>query len=163
MNALDKYISENAGRTDIYETKAYWTQCVALAKHYSQNVIWVTIWSFGGSAKTWWENKSNTFPEFLWDRIPNDIKKPEQVPQIWDIIFFETGTQYDHVAIVQQAPAWVNQIKVFEQNTGNWDGSWYDDRARVNTYTYNNCLGWYSPKKFYIEYRWVPVHFIPPY
>lgn len=160
MNSLEKYISKNAGRTDIYETVALGSQCVALAKHYSENEIGIKLWSFWGSAKTGWENTSNTFSDSLWERIPNDMSKPNQVPNIGDLIFFETGTPYDHVAIVRNAPVWVNKIEVFEQNTGNGDGSWYDDRARVNTYTYNNCLWWYSAKSFYVEYRGVPVNFI---
>ena len=26
---------------------------------------------------------------------------------------------------------WEDKIEVFNQNTGNWNGKWYDDRSRV--------------------------------
>jgi hypothetical protein len=162
MNALEKYISKYAGSTDIEETEAYWTQCVALVKHYSNEVIWVPLGSFWGTARTGWDNESNTFPASKWDKVPNDITKPDQLPNIWDIIFIETPYYADHTAIVRNTFWTENKIEVFEQNTGNWDGEGYDDRARVNTYTYNNVLGWYSPKNFYIEFKWVPVYFIEP-
>ena len=53
--------------------KVYGHQCVDLVKQYTIDVFWITLWTFGGSAKTWWENASNTFPEKQWEKIHNDI------------------------------------------------------------------------------------------
>lgn len=159
MNAVERYIRKNAGRTDIRETIQLWTQCVAIVKHYVKDVIGISLGRFWGSAKTGWFNKSNTFPSSDWIRTPNDISNSNQLPSVGDVIFFKTNTQWDHVAIVRKTFK-ENKVEVFEQNTGNWDGKGYDDRARVNTYTYNDCYGWYTPIGFYVEYRGVTVHFI---
>ena len=117
----------------------YGSQCVDLVKHYSQNVLWIKLWSFWGSAKTWWENKENTFK-------PEIFKKNEyyrdNVPEAWDIIFFKTNTPYWHTAVVLSASK--DWIEVLEQNVGNWDWKWYDDRVKIWLYNYNNVMGWYS-------------------
>lgn len=122
--------------------KEYGHQCVDLIKHYSQNVLWIKLWSFWGSAKTWWENKSNTFK-------PEIFKKNEyygdNIPEAGDIIFFRTTTSYWHTAIVLSAS--MDWIRVLEQNVGNWDWKWQDDRIKIWLYNYNNVMGWYSSIK----------------
>lgn len=122
--------------------KEYGHQCVDLIKHYSQNVLWIKLWSFWGSAKTWWENRENTFKpevfkknEYYWDNIP----------EAGDIIFFRTTTSYWHTAVVLSANK--DSIKVLEQNVWNWDWKWNDDRIKIWLYNYNNVMGWYSSIK----------------
>lgn len=160
QNSLEKYISKTAGTLIDYDW-VYWSQCVDLIKNYTANVMNIRLGTFWWSAKTGWYNESNTFPTNDWDRIENDITKYDQVPSVWDIIFIKTGTPYDHVAIVRKAPKWSVTFEVFEQNTGNGDWYGYDDRCRINTYNYNDVYGWYTPKKFFIEYRGVPVIRLP--
>ena len=46
-------------------------QCVALAKLLSKEVHGIQLGTFGGSAKTGWENKSNTFDPNEWIKIEN--------------------------------------------------------------------------------------------
>ena len=119
--------------------KEYGHQCVDLIKHYALNVLWIKLGSFWGSAKTWWENKENTFK-------PEIFKKNEyyrdNIPEAWDIIFFNTNTSYWHTAVVLNANK--DWIKVLEQNVWNWDWKWSDDRVKIWLYNYNNVMGWYS-------------------
>lgn len=123
----------------------YWSQCVDLIKRYTIDVFWITLWTFGGSAKTGWYNQSNTFPVEQWEKIVNNYSDENQVPIPWDIIFWGYGT-YWHVGIVTEAKKGVNSIEVFNQNTGNWDWEGYDDRSRIQNANYNQCLGWYRKK-----------------
>lgn len=161
MNILEQYIRKNAGTLIDYDW-VYGSQCVDLIKHYSKNVLWIPLGTFWGSARTGWQNRSNTFTTEKWEWVVNDKTRPDQVPNIWDVIFFNIW-DYGHVAIVRSADPGRHTFEVFEQNTGDANGYGYDDRCRVNTYNYSLVYGWYTPKKFYIEYRWVPVHFIEPY
>ena len=158
-NSLEFYIRKVISK-NINTDWMYGSQCVDLVKHYCTNLIKQTIWTFWGSAKTGWENKSNTFPKKYWNKIINDFNKPNQVPNIWDIIFFNTW-EYWHTGIVIKAYPWENKIKILEQNVWNWDWVWSDDRVKIWYYTYNNVLGWYSHKDFMVEYKWLPVFIVP--
>lgn len=123
----------------------YWSQCVDLIKKYTIDVFWITLWTFWWSAKSGWNNKSNTFPEDEWEKIENNYDDEDQTPKAWDIIFWWYGT-YGHVWIVINWFKGENKIEVFNQNTGNWNWTWYDDRSRIENNTYNQCLGWYRLK-----------------
>jgi len=154
-NSLEKYllsvISKNIDMDWVYQA-----QCVDLIKHYTINVMNISLWTFWGSAKTGWENKSNTFPKDDWIKIKNDFDNPEQTPEKWDIIFFSTWV-YGHVWIVMRSYPWENKIKILNQNTGNWDWEWTDDRTRIEYCSYNDVLGWYRCKRFMVEYKWIPI------
>ncbi len=157
--ALDIYVRKHAGSTNIKETQALGTQCVALVKHYAKEVVLVPLWRFWWSARSGWNNFYNTFPADKWERVENDPKNPGQVPNDGDIIFFDTG-KYGHTAVVTRAIPGENTLKVFEQNVWDWDGRWDDDKARVSEYSYKNVYGWYSPKNFCMNYRGVSVFFV---
>lgn len=124
----------------------YGSQCVDLIKQYTIDVFWITLWTFGGSAKTGWYNQSNTFPVEQWEKITNNYSDENQVPMPWDIIFWGYGA-YWHVWIVTEAKKGVNSIEVFNQNTWNWNWEGYDDRSRIQNANYNQCLGWYRLKE----------------
>lgn len=49
--------------------KEYGHQFVALIRHYAQNVLKFNLWVFGGSAKTGWFNRVNTFEKKFFDKI----------------------------------------------------------------------------------------------
>lgn len=110
-------------------------QCVALAKLYSREVLWITLPSFGGSAKNWWLN-SNTFSEKYWK------KSTKGIPPQGAIVFFDIWP-YGHVAVVNTAGK--DSMIVCEQNATwkPWDAPW--DEIKLSTYKYTKCLGWYSP------------------
>lgn len=128
----------------------YGHQCVDLIKQYTLDVFWITLWTFGGSAKTGRENASNTFPSDTWEKIDNDITDINQVPLEWDIIFWGYGTNW-HTAVVLKWYEWEDRVSVFNQNTGNWNGKWYDDRSRIQDQSYNGILGWYRKKDSEID------------
>ncbi len=130
--------------------KVYGHQCVDLIKQYTIDVFWITLGTFGGSAKTGWENASNTFPEDIWEKIYNDITNINQVPLKWDIIFW-WYKNYWHTAIVIEWFKWEDRITVFNQNTWNWNGKGYDDRSRIQEQDYNWILGWYRKKDNLLE------------
>lgn len=127
----------------------YWMQCVDLIKHYTRDVLNIRLGTFWGSAKTWWENRSSTFPDSEWRKIENDFSNPSQVPSRGDVIFFEGSSfhpLYWHVAIVVNAVSGENKIQVLEQN-GVWSGTGiWKDSIRLEEYTYNGVSGWYSKK-----------------
>lgn len=118
------------------------SQCVALGKLFSKEVHWIELWTFWGSALSWWENKSNTFTD-KWMKIENT---PEWVPQEWDLVFWGTlFWKYGHVAIFD---SWnVNSMICLSQNsTGKvWDVKW--DEIIAKYYSYKWVLGWYRPIK----------------
>lgn len=158
-SSIEQYLLSVAGK-QIDVDWVYWHQCVDLAKHFASNVWNRPLGSFGGSAKTWWDNSSQTFPDSDFIKIENDISNPNQVPSPWDMVFFNIW-EYWHVAIILEAPVWQNKIRVIEQNVGNWDGQWYDDRVVVWEYKYTNVLWWYKYRKFFSEYEWINAYIRP--
>lgn len=127
----------------------YGHQCVDLIKHYSQNVLWVKLGSFGGSAKTGWYNRANTFKKWVFERFEY---KAGMIPKPGDIIFIKTKTPYWHVWIVLEAD--IKNITILEQNMGSGDWKWLDDCVKISNYNYNsNILGWYrkTPEKTEFE------------
>ncbi len=143
---LNEYVKKVENTTIDYDG-VYGHQCVDLIKNYTKNVLDYRLWSFWGSAASWWVNYMNTFPSKDFERVVNDFSNPDQVPAVGDIIFIKTPYIYDHVAIVLDAPVGENYIRVLEQNVGNGDGRGYDDRVKIGTYTYSNVLGWYHFRK----------------
>ena len=134
----------NNKRVDI--DHAYGHQCTDLLKAYTKEVLWVTLGTFWGSAKTAWYNESNTFPANKWTKITNNLNDPNQVPQAEDLIFWGYGA-YWHCAIGVAAEKDEALFTVFNQNTWSWNGYWYDDRSRIETQDYNGILWWYRYKK----------------
>jgi hypothetical protein len=116
------------------ESDQLWYQCVALAKLYAQEVYWVSLGRFGGSALAWRENGLRTFDVWLRQKVAND---PNLAPVQWDIIFFDKTKEnkYGHVAVVDIAD--LNEAKVVEQNGGRGSGKWLGtDCIRLRTYNY---------------------------
>ena len=116
----------------------FWYQCIDLAKLYVQEVYWITLGSFGWSARSGWFNKSKTFDK-KWKRIEF---KPGLVPEQGDVIFYDVGMN-GHVAIVDSANK--IDITVIEQNWATWTGDWKGYNA-INLETkrdYKNVYGWY--------------------
>ena len=122
----------------------YGSQCVDLIKNYTATVLDIRLWTFWGSAITWWENKSDTFKEDLWIKIKNNPNDLWQIPKAGDIIFWSYW-KYGHTAIVTDA--YWNGIEVLEQNTWSWDWHGQDDSVTITTRWYKNILGWYRKKE----------------
>lgn len=161
-NVVQTYADKYAGSVNIKETEDLGTQCVALAKHFIKEVIWVSLWAFWGSAKNGWENTSNTFSSD-WEKITNDSSNSKQVPQPGDIIFFTTWpySKYGHVWIVLKAKKWENKITVINQNTGSGDGKGSDDAVKIQEYSYKDVAGWYQYKRFIAEFHGISVFLKP--
>lgn len=124
----------------------YGHQCTDLLKQYTIDVLGFKLWTFWGSAKAGWYNKSNTFPVDKWEKITNDLNDPLQVPKAEDLIFWWYGS-YWHCAIWMKAVVGATDFIVFNQNTWSWNGYWYDDRSRIENQDYFWILWWYRYKK----------------
>jgi hypothetical protein len=94
---------------------------VDLIQAYKVEVLWLKPNVFWGSAKTWWQNKFNTFETNFYIKVPNDVNDINQYPPVWSIVFWNYG-DYWHVAIVVKSKEWERYFEVFEQNMG--DGNW---------------------------------------
>jgi len=138
---LKEYVKKVEGLCIDYDW-IYGHQCVDLIKHYSQNVLWIKLWSFGGSARNWWLNKENTFKEEFFEKI--DLSN-NNIPTPWDIIFWNKW-KYWHVAIVIEANLAI--ITVLEQNMGNWDWKGLDDCIKITKYRYEDIYWWYRFRNF---------------
>ena len=113
----------------------YGSQCVDLIKHYSQNVLWIKLWSFWGSAKNGWNNTYNTFSESQFEKIQDKSKF-----QVWDIIFWNRW-KYGHVAIITKTFGnWA--FEVIEQNVWNWDWKGTDDCVKLSVYPNHYDVLW---------------------
>lgn len=136
----------------------YNAQCTDLVKHYTKNVMKIELWTFGWSAKSWFANKSNTFNSD-WIKIVNNPQDKDQVPSVWDIIFFDWWrySEYGHVGIVYKAFKWEDRILVLDQNNWNWSWVWSINACKIQEYSYSNVVGWYKHKKFIFDYKWVAV------
>ena len=141
---FDDYKRLWTGKTIDFD-KAYWFQCVDLARHFTKEVHWKEIKTFGWSAINWWL----TGKPFLWlpyARVRNDWI---QVPPRWAIVFFGAtkDNPYWHVAITGKCNA--NELRVIEQNAISGNGKWKNwDEISVRNYPYQkarvgNCLGWF--------------------
>lgn len=114
-------------------------QCVALAKLFSKEVLGIQLWTFGGSALSGWNNKSNTFDPNKWTKIVNT---PEWVPQEWDLIFWWTKFgKYWHVAVFDSGN--VNTMICLSQNSTGKAGNVKWDEIIAKSYSYKGVLGWY--------------------
>ena len=123
MINLEQFIQKWKGKRNDYD-KAYGYQCVDLIKQYTLEVFNIRLWSFWGSAKTGWKNSFKTFTSNIWEKIPNNPKDPNQVPQTGDIIFWNKW-RYGHVAVVVQWYKGSNKIKILEQNWGQREVNWF--------------------------------------
>ncbi len=157
-NVVQAYADKYAGSVNIKETEDLGTQCVALAKHFTKEVIWVSLWAFWGSAKNGWVNTSNTFSSD-WEKIENNPNDPAQVPKPWDIIFWTTGkfSKYGHVGVVLKTYKRENRFIAINQNSGSGDWKGQDDAVRIQEYSYKDVAGWYHYKKFIAEFEGLPV------
>lgn len=116
--------------TGYSETAELWTQCVWGVKKYSQDVLGVALWSFGGSAINGWNSGS----PFAWRPFSRIENSATFVPKVWDICFFQIGT-YWHIAIIDEHST-TRIAFVIEQNWGNGDWKWKDDFYQVKAYDY---------------------------
>jgi len=134
-STINKWI----GKTADYD-KAYWFQCVDLARQYCADVG-RPIGTFSGSAYNWWITGSPFNPK--WKRIGSN---GSNFPSSWDVVFFvPTPTnKYGHVAIADNFCT-ESELNIIEQNagSGNWD--WKGNNAIKRRKTnYSQCAGWYT-------------------
>ena len=133
---LDKYL-----RTAQKEPWFPTAECVGLAKLYIKEVFGIQLWTFWGTARSGWYNKSKTFDK-KWEKIPYKVGI---VPKQGDVIFYDTGISW-HVAIVENANK--IDITVVEQNwfSRNGSGKGFDSIMLETKRDYKDVLGWYRLK-----------------
>lgn len=132
---LDKYL-----RTSQDYDGVMGVQCVDAVKLYVKEVYWISLGSFGGTARSGWFNTKKTFDPKIWEKIE---WKPWLVPKQGDIIFYDKPWLTWHVAICDSANK--IDITVLEQNGWKWDwkGIWYDQINLSTKRDYESILGWY--------------------
>ena len=129
------------------ESTADWYQCVALVKLYIEQVDWIQLGWFGGTAFNGWETGSPF--DSNWERVLNS---PTAIPPLWAVVFFKpyAADPAGHVAIAAEGCT-STQLNVIEQNAGNGngDGKVSDGNCiRLHTYNYETpvCLWWFMYK-----------------
>lgn len=137
MEAMVSLFTEKYNGKPVDYDGVYWHQCVDLVKQWSDEFLLSPLWTFGGSAKTWWYNKENTFPEDKWEKYTND--KPWVELKVGDILFW-TYWEYWHTAVC----VWVewDTVIMFEQNVWNGDGKWKDDYCKIEI-TQKAYISWW--------------------
>lgn len=125
------------------ETPAFWAQCVAWSKKAVNELYWVSLKGFGGSALNGW-NTGSPFDK-TWKRVYN---YKAAIPKAGDIVFFNKtiANPFGHVAVVGDGST-TTTLVVLEQNGGMWKGHWVgSDAIREHTYDYVHpqCLGWFT-------------------
>lgn len=135
---LTEDLVEKYDKSPVDTDNLYWHQCVDLVKQYSNEYLLQPLWTFGGSAKTGWENKSNTFPEELWEKINYT---GENKPKVWDIVFYN-NEPYGHTGVC----VWPNFV-IFEQNAWTWSGYGAVNYCRIELMSKQFLAGWYRLKK----------------
>ena len=120
-------------------------QCVWFSKAYVKECFWITLWVFGWSAFSWFENKSKTFNDKF--KKVDYVKWFVWVP--WDVLFWKPtkSNSYWHTAICW---IWSNEEKlvILEQNyvSENSKDFWkWTGEAKITERIrdYNNLAGVY--------------------
>lgn len=124
------------------ETTALWAQCVAWAKIYAKESLWVVLWSFGGDAYNGWLNTKNTFDLKVWNKTEYN---GENKPPVGAIVFFKPDTSNGNCGHVGICDLRIKKgISILEQNGwGKWNYAKWDEFTLRNR-SLKNCLGWYS-------------------
>src|SRR5579884_2568227 len=95
------------------------------------------------NAANWW---TNTTPAFLaaWDKIPNNVNDPNQLPLPGSIVIF---------ASTLPSSEGYGHCDIFVKNLGGgqwqgFDSNWNGKNAKLVTHTWAYVLGWYTPKEY---------------
>ena len=133
--------------------KAYWFQCVDLARQHAKD-MWNPIGTFWGSALNGWLTGS-PFIGTKWERVVNTVTA---VPKEWDIVFLNktASNPYWHVAVAWEGCTG-SKLFLVEQNAGTWNGDGKNgNKITLREIKYNDpkrwfCLGWYTLKSPLME------------
>lgn len=141
---IDTFLSDNLGIWYI-EPWIGSFECVWGVKKYSKEVFNIILWSFGGTAYTWWLNKNNTFDLKVWNRVEYT---PWMQPPVWSIVFFcptDSNAAW-HTWFCRYRLKNPNKIALVEQNGIAWGKNQPWDEFNIRIWNLNNCLGRYTPK-----------------
>ncbi len=126
MISFDKWVKTYVGKKIDFDG-CYGIQCVDLADHYIYNVIGLNIGYFG-NAKTWWENRNNSWIKKNFTAITPQYKNGEL--KAGDIGIRTSGT-YGHIFVI----AGVNKNGTFDYYDQNATGN--GDAMTLRTKPYN--------------------------
>lgn len=128
---------------EIYaETQALWAQCVGWVKIYSKECLWVTLWSFWGTAYNGWLNTKDTFDMKVWNKTDyNGTNKPP----IGAIVFFKPDTSNGNAWHVGICDLRIKKgISILEQNGGGKGNYAPWDEFTLRNRGLANCLWRYT-------------------
>ena len=124
------------------ETESLWFQCVGWVKIYSKECLWITLWSFWGTAYNGWLNTKDTFDMKVWNKTDyNGTNKPP----IGAIVFFKPDTSNGnswHVGICDLRIK--KGISILEQNGGGKGNYAPWDEFTLRNRGLHNCLWRYT-------------------
>jgi len=127
----NKWIGKRCDRDGVYGA-----QCVDWIKQYAEES--------GYPVTTSW-NAIDLWSKWLWDHYTKTPYKSGLFPQAGDIVIQSWPTQYWHIFVADVSNP--TNLLAIEQNAQTWNGSGKGgDAIRKHTYTYKNCLGWFTHK-----------------
>lgn len=116
--------------------KAFWAQCVDWVKQYCAE---------SGYPITTHGNAIDLWEKWLGDYHRKIAYKAWLYPQPWDIVIQSWPTKYGHIFVADVSDS--SKLNAIEQNAGTWNWDWkWGNAIRKHTYTYKNCLGWFTHK-----------------
>lgn len=118
----------------------YSPECVALSKHYSLNVHWITLWAFGGQAKNATYKTGWTFDPKYWEQY---VPWPSVAILQGDIIILNIWND-GHVCVGHnQSIEWFYCI---EQNRNNTKTGKWEDAINIGYYPFSLIKNIYRKK-----------------
>lgn len=133
----ESYIKTYSGKRIDWDG-CYGVQCVDLIDHYIEKCLGLTIGYFG-NAKTWWQNRNDTWLKNNFNAITPTYKNGEL--KAGDIGIRTSGT-HGHIFIVAE-PTANGKIKYYDQN---YNGTGAGMTLRIMPYDKNTINGVLRPK-----------------
>lgn len=133
----ETYIKTYSGKRIDWDG-CYGVQCVDLIDHFIEKCLGLTI-GYYGNAKTWWQNRNNTWLKNNFTAITPSYKNGEL--KAGDIGIRTSGT-YGHIFIVAE-PTANGKIKYYDQN---YNGTGAGMTLRTMPYDSNTINGVLRPK-----------------
>lgn len=129
---LQEFINKYDGKKVDWDG-SFGAQCMDLYRFYLRDV-WGRHQTPGvtGAYQVFGTVSENDYEKFAY--------KPGGIPEPGDVITWnESFTKYGHIGIVRDANS--KRVTVFDQNSP------IGSASRINTYSYNNVIGWFRPRK----------------
>lgn len=147
---LDYFISQNTGKVVSYDN-------VPSAAGQSPQLIAAWCAHIGlpfqwANPADWWDDSDETFLEH-WDKVVNDRKNADQLPNPGDIVIFDGSLP---------GSGGFGHATIFVRNVGpnSWvgfDANWGGRSAHLQNHNWSYALGWFTPKNRGVTQQAIPT------